>query len=157
MKAKIIIAVIISIISALTVLYFLLFRHNTDIKDIGSLLRLPIEESQIVSKEILVTEDNSTRLTLIVDHEFSVASSPFDISLYEGRRLYSELAALIFENGMCIENAIIRVYYIEQRVKEGLFSELVKPQSVYIITGRGNYTIVYTYIPEGVVLPREYR
>lgn len=158
MNIKIIIIITISVIIILALLYFLFFYNNKNEQNIISILELPITEDQILKKESLAQSDNSTILILNIDHDIQVEkSSLFDISSYEGSKLYDDLTTLISENDMSIDEAEIKIYHVEYSIKKGFFNEDITPRSVYIITGNRGNTIVYTSVPAGVVLPREYR
>jgi len=79
------------------------------------------------------------------------------VQLYEGSTVYHDLATLINEHDMNIKEVKIREYYVQHSIKDGIFSELVFAEPVYIITGKRGNTIIYTNIPKGVKLPREYK
>jgi len=157
MNTKIIIIIAISAIIILALLYFLFFSNKNE-QNIMSILELPITDDQILKKESRGQSDNSTILILNIDHDIQVEkSSLFDIASYEGSKLYDDLTTLISENDMSIDEAEIKIYHVEYSIKKGFFNEDITPRSVYIITGNRGNTIVYTSVPAGVVLPREYR
>ncbi len=153
-KIKIIIVVFTIIIA--TFVCYLFFKQNPDEQDIVSILELPITKEQILKMESQIESDNSITLKLIIEHDFCIEnySAPFDIELFKGSRLYDNLAALIKENNMSIEETIIHVYYVTDSIKKGFFSEVQISRPVYIITGNSNNAIIYTNIPEGVALPQ---
>ena len=159
-KTIIIIAISVVIILALIILallHFTLLSHITNIKDMLSFLKLPITEEQIIKKEIRA-QPSSTTLLLYVDHNTKFENSAlFDIALYEGSSVYDDLATLIKEHDMSIDETEIRLYHVQYSIKDGLFSALVFANEVYIIKGNSNYTLIYTNIPKGVKLPRDYR
>ncbi len=153
-KIKIIIVFLTIIIG--TFVCYLFFKQNQDEQDIVSILKLPIKKEQIMKMESQIQSDNSIDLKLIIEHDFCVEnfSAPFNIGQYKGSRLYDELAALIKENNMSIEETTIHVYHVTHSIKKGFFSEVQIPRPVYIIIGNSNNTIIYTNIPEGVTLPQ---
>jgi hypothetical protein len=158
MNVKILVAIIISAIIVVVLLYYFFFKPNTGVQDVVSLLDLPITEGQILSRESKAESDNSVTLTLTIGHKLSVdKSSPFDVAQPEGSRLHTDLTALIKEYNMSIEEATVRIYFVEHMIQEGLFTKVYTSRPIYIITGNSNNTLIYTNIPEGVVLPRDYR
>ena len=147
----------ISVIIVFALLYFLFFNNNKNEQSIMSILELPFPEDLILKKESRAQSDSSIVLILSIDHGGQVEkSSKFDIASYEGSKLYDDLVTLINENDMSINEAKIWVYHVEHRIKAGFFSVVSIPHPVYLITGNGSHTLVYTIIPEGVVLPLEY-
>ena len=154
MKIKIAIVIACSVIIVIALLYLLFVKDNTGVQEIMSLLELPITDEQILSTISRTQSDDSITLTLVIDHEFFIEkSAPFDLAQCEGSRLYNDLTALIKENDMSIEEAIVKLYHIEYAIKTGIFSKVAIPRSIYIITGNRKNTLIFTNIPKGVRLP----
>ena len=157
MNVKMMIAIAVSTIIVLIVLWYFLFSYNKEVQDIVSMLRLPITEEQILRQVRRTLPDNSVALVLYIDHKISTeGSASLDLVRLEGARLYDDLMSLIKENSMSTEEATIRVSHTELSKREGLFSRTYMTVTVYIITGNCENTIIYSRIPEGVVLPRDY-
>ena len=158
MNAKVIVTIAISTAIAIASICYLIIRHNTRVLDVISILELPITEDQILKKESWVQSEYSVTLILTIDHViYPKKGSLVDIDRYEGTRLHDTFTTLIRENGMRVEDSEIRSYAITHSIKTGLFFYVEAPQRIYIITGKSNITLVYTHIPNGIVLPREYR
>ena len=157
MKTKIIVIITVSAIIVFALFYFLVFNNNKSTQDILSMLKLPITEDKILKKEIR-TQPGFTTLILHVDHDIQFEEfSLIDIAPYEGSSVYDNLATMIKEHNMSIDEVEIRLYYVQYSKKDGLFSKTVFANPVYIIRGNGNRTLIYTNIPESVVLLHEYR
>jgi len=157
MKIKMLTVIAVSVVIILVLFYFLLFSNNKNEQNIMSILKLSITEEKILKKEIRAQPDYTT-LILYVDYDIKFEKfSLFDIASYEGSKLYDDLENLTNENDMKIDEVEIRLYYIQHSIKDGLFSEVVFGKPVYIVTENNKNTIIYTNIPEGIVLPREYR
>lgn len=157
MKIKTIIMIALSAMIILTLLYFLFFYNNKNKQDIVSFLKLPITEDQILQKEICAHPE-FTSLILYVDRNIKIDNLPlYDIASHKGSKGYDNLAMLIHEHGMSMDEVEIRFWFVEHSIKDGLFSELVFANQVYVIKRNGKDTIIYTTIPKGVILPYDYR
>ena len=122
---KIKITIVFSVIIIFTLFYFLFFNNNKSKQNIISILESPITEDQILEKESQSQSDNSIILILKIDHDIQVEkSSLFDIAPYKGSKLYDDLANLIDENDMSIDEADIRIYHVEYSVKKGFSSKI---------------------------------